>query len=54
MLDQENEHQQMEIEASIRRCLNELYELLQMSDVVEAEEQLGYIAEFKAFWEGVR
>lgn len=51
-LDQENEHRQMKHEAKIRKCLNTLYELLLASDDPQAEDQAGFIAKFKAYWEG--
>jgi len=52
MIDQEDEIKQINIENKISMALNDLYELLQASDRIEAEELLGKIAEAKAEWEG--
>lgn len=51
MATQEEESRQIEIENEIMLCLNKLYFLLQESDKIEAEEQLGYVAQWKVFWE---
>lgn len=51
-MDQQVEKNQMRIESKIRAKLMELYLLLQASDRPEAEEQLGFVAAWKAFWEG--
>jgi len=52
MTTQEEEIKQIETEGEILTHLNKLYELLQVSDRIEAEEMLGHVAEFKAELEG--
>ena len=50
-MTQEDEIRQIEIENEIVTLLDKLYVVLMKSDRIEAEEQLGHIAQFKEFWE---
>jgi len=50
-MDQENEYKQMTIEEEISKTFQNLYDLLQVSDRVEAEEALGHIAQAKEIWD---
>ena len=51
MIDQEDERRQLEIEVKITKEFQVLYNLLLASDLPEAEEALGHVAEAKAIWE---
>jgi len=49
--DSEHERKQIDLEKKIQKHLNELYEMLRLSDRIEAEGALGYVAQAKAEWE---
>jgi len=50
-MTQEEEARQIEIENNIDKMFQQLYDSLNVSDRIEAEEVLGHVAEAKAIWE---